>query len=185
MNAERFPYPTDDRGIPVIPNDLQCYELCLKGAKQHNKHHLQNRSEAKNALERQYSNAASMIIKMCMCRHEDLHSTYAPPRKPNRAIMEAVARGEIVPLYAYEAGVEVNIRTKAQMTAETTNSEPIPYPAERLEPFERYATGRIERDVDGTIVSIFAYEQLMTMYFDAHYSDEIEQLRQENIGGQA
>jgi hypothetical protein len=115
---EKPTYPTDSYGLPVIPDETACYEVCLKGATQKNKHHLFNRSEANTALERRFCNAPSMVIRMCMCRHEDLHATYAPPETPTRAVMQAVIDGELAPVTASEAGVTVNIRTKAQINEE-------------------------------------------------------------------
>lgn len=118
-------YPTDERGIPVVPDNTACYELCLKGINNKDRHHLSfDRREHRSALERQYRNCSSMIVSMCMCAHEDLHSAYSGPGLPSNAVMRDVVSRRIGPQTASEAGVELRISTKAQVNEVNTYGNP-------------------------------------------------------------
>lgn len=98
----RFPCPIDEHGVPLIPEDFNvCYDVCLKGIKYTNRHHLGHpRAEHKAPIERQYREVGSMVVGACVCKHADYHNTYLPPRKPSRQVMIDVAAGDIVPTVA-------------------------------------------------------------------------------------
>ena len=114
---ERMPYPTDENGVPYAPVDLdKCYEVCLKGAKSTNRHHLAYpRREHNSLLTRSYRESACMIIRACVCKHDELHATYDPPTLPSPRVMTDVAQGDIFPTEA-----EVFIRTKEYLNLENT-----------------------------------------------------------------
>lgn len=110
MEARR-PCPVDEHGIPLIPEGIgECYEVCMKGAMSQNRHHLSYpRVEHRDFPSRHYREAGSMVVKACVCKHADYHSTYLPPRKPSRQVMIDVAQGDLVPqealVYIRERGV--------------------------------------------------------------------------------
>lgn len=115
MSEGRIPYPLDGNGIPLKPIGLnECYDVCLNGGKSQNRHHLGfERKNYKTPPERGYRDSASMIVKACICKHADLHSTYLPPKKPSTAVMYDVIQGDIVPTEAV-----VFIRSKEQINQE-------------------------------------------------------------------
>lgn len=110
MNRERWPTVN---GLPVVP-DPECYEVCPNRSPFHNQHHLAfPRREHHSSLERSYRNAASMVVKMCMCKHQDLHATYSPPIKPSPDVMRQVIQGQLQPPTEAEAGVVLQIRPRS------------------------------------------------------------------------
>lgn len=114
---ERPQYPTDERGLPVIP-PTECYQICLNGIKDTNRHHLAfNRRMYRSSLERAYREATGMVLRMCVCRHRDLHATYEPPRPPSAAVMREVVAGQVLPPTEEMAGVEVFIRERESFVA--------------------------------------------------------------------
>lgn len=119
---EKPPYPSDERGLPVVP-PRECYEVCLRGAKTANKHHLAfNRRMYTSSLERAYRESACMIVRMCACRHDALHATYDPPVMPEAAVMRGVIAGNILPPTELEAGIQVEIRTQQTINEENWNA---------------------------------------------------------------
>ena len=106
----RKPYPLNDRGLPILPSGIDtCYEECRLSDQGINKHHLAfPRSEYKNPIERKYRESGLMIVRACLCKHADLHSTYKPPKIPDRMAMIDVIRGDIHPDES-----EVFIRTRS------------------------------------------------------------------------
>lgn len=112
---ERIPYPVDEDGVPYAPQDIgQCYEECLKGAKSTNRHHLgYPRKEYTTATEKAYRESGSMVVRACICKHEELHHTYEPPAKPSVQVMRDVAQGDIHPREA-----QVWIKTKSLLNLE-------------------------------------------------------------------
>lgn len=109
---ERESWPTCANGLPIAPNP-ECYEECRKKTPRHDTHHLAfERRHYKSGLERSYRNAASMMIEMCQCKHSDLHSTYSEPEKPSVNAMRGVAQGLIKPMTEFQAGVELQIRSR-------------------------------------------------------------------------
>jgi hypothetical protein len=122
MSMEKPPYPVDKMGLPVMPDNTACYEQCLKGARDRNRHHLAwERGDYHTSLENKYREMACMTIRICVCRHEDLHSSYSPPDKPTRGVMDSVVHDGLTPITASEAGVTLYIRSKAQMTQEVAD----------------------------------------------------------------
>lgn len=114
---ERPSYPVSELGLPVIP-PIECYSVCLKGIKDTDKHHLAfNRKQYRSSLERAYRESSGMVIRMCMCRHRDLHSMYEPPRAPSEAVMKQVISGQVLPPTEAQAGVEVFIRERESYVA--------------------------------------------------------------------
>lgn len=111
----RRPYPLDERGLPVSPEGIgECYELCLRGIRETNRHHLAwPRSEYKAKPARQYRSAIGMIVDACVCKHADLHSTYLPPKQPDIHAMYDVVQGDLTPSVA-----EVYIRPRNQANIE-------------------------------------------------------------------
>ncbi len=101
MEARR-PYPLSERGLPLIPEGIgECYEVCLRGIKEQNRHHLVfPRAEYRTSPRRGYREAGSMVIKACMCKHADLHATYLPPKPPDVHTMHDVIQGDVVPVEA-------------------------------------------------------------------------------------
>lgn len=97
---ERLPYPTDEKGVPVTPTNLnECYEMCLRGAKSTDRHHLAfERRNYKTTLEKRYRNCATMVVEACVCKHRELHDTYLPPEKPSTDVMYQVIRGQHEPV---------------------------------------------------------------------------------------
>lgn len=110
--CERIPYPVDERGIPYAPQGIaECYEVCLKGIKTTDRHHLAfERKRYQDSTGRNYRESASMILRACVCKHQDLHATYLPPQRPMSQAMHDVAQGDYEPKEA-----EVWIRTKAEV----------------------------------------------------------------------
>lgn len=102
MPEARIPYPLDERGIPISPEGIgECYEMCLRGVHEVNKHHLAfNRVNYKSKPERGYREAQGMVVGACVCKHADLHATYLPPAKPDIHTMYDVAQGDIQPTVA-------------------------------------------------------------------------------------
>lgn len=98
----RKPCPVDENGIPFIPADLAiCYDTCLKGVKTTNRHHLLHpRAEYKNLFERSARELGVMVVKACVCRHSDYHSTYLPPHKPSRQTLIDISQCDIKPQVA-------------------------------------------------------------------------------------
>ena len=113
----RRPYPLDEQGLPVIPEDIgECYDICLRGISEHNRHHLAfQRKDYKTPYERAYREAKSMVVGACVCKHADLHATYLPPRKPDLNAMTDISRGVIEPTVA-----EVFMRPRNQANVEAT-----------------------------------------------------------------
>lgn len=95
----RFPCPVDERGLPLIPIDFNvCYDVCLKGIKHTNWHHLLHpRNAYKTPKERLARNASSAIVEACVCKHADYHNTYKPPHKPSHQTLTELAQGDIAP----------------------------------------------------------------------------------------
>jgi len=95
----RLPHPLDERGVPVKPTNLaECYDVCLKGTKDTNRHHIAfNRANYKTPAERNYRECSSMIMRVCMCKHSDFHATYLPPSKPDIHVMYDVIQGDYQP----------------------------------------------------------------------------------------
>lgn len=107
----RQPWPTAN-GLPIVPNP-ECYEVCPKRSPRPNLHHLAHeRRHYKTSLERAYRNSAAMIIKMCQCKHADLHATYSEPPKPDAQTMRDVIQGNIEPLNEEQSGVILQIRSR-------------------------------------------------------------------------
>lgn len=114
MEARR-PYPLDERGVPVLPAELNvCYDICLRGIHDTNRHHLAfQRRDYKTPYERAYREAQSMVVAACICKHADLHATYLPPRKPDLNAMVGISKSAIQPTVA-----EVFIRPRNQANLE-------------------------------------------------------------------
>lgn len=112
---ERYPYPTDGRGVPLLPDNLgECYDVCFLGCMSQDRHHLAfNSGEYRSGTERAYREAGSMVIKACICRHRDLHSTYYAPTKPDAQTMRGIAQDDLQPTEA-----EVWIRSKEMVMLE-------------------------------------------------------------------
>ena len=111
----RLPCPVDTRGVPLVPDDFNvCYELCLKGIRDTNRHHLfYPRNEYKGLHERKARESGSMIVRACVCKHSSYHATYLPPKKPDQSTLCDIAQGELQPSVQ-----EVFIRSKEQMNLE-------------------------------------------------------------------
>lgn len=119
---ERMAYPTDERGVPYAPKDFSvCYDICLKGIKQTDRHHLQNRSSCETRTEKAYSESGSMIIRACICKHQDLHATYEAPEIPDVHTMHDVIQGDLAPREA-----EVWVRTKEEVNRDNITRNTIP-----------------------------------------------------------
>lgn len=117
---ERVLYPVDERGIPYVPEGFNvCYEICLKGVKNRNRHHLQNRSTGKGErrLVKNYIETGSMIVRGCVCKHEDLHAQYDAPPLPDTQTMYDVVQGDLSPVEA-----PVNIRSRVLLNIENTEA---------------------------------------------------------------
>jgi len=109
MNRERWPTAN---GLPVMPSP-ECYEICPRRSEYQDNHHLAfPRREHRTSLERSYRNSAAMIIKICRCKHTDLHSTYNPPEKPDAQTMRDVIQGNLRPLTEEEADITLQIRSR-------------------------------------------------------------------------
>lgn len=118
MCEGKLPYPLDERGVPVKPVGLdECYDVCLNGIKTTNRHHLAfERRRYRTPIERNYRENGNMVVKACVCKHADLHSTYLPPKKPDAHTMCDIAQGDIAPTEAV-----VFIRTKEQVNMENVS----------------------------------------------------------------
>lgn len=105
---ERLPYPKKF-GIPILPAGIaECYETCRFGEPVTDTHHLHwPKANFRTPIERGYREAGQMVVDACRCKHEDLHATYHPPRKPNRQTMIDVAQTDLYPVEA-----EVYIRRR-------------------------------------------------------------------------
>ncbi len=101
MEARR-PYPLDTNGLPISPDGIgECYEVCLRGAKQTNTHHLTwPRASYRGKPERAYRETACMKVAACVCKHADVHATYLPPQPPDVHTMYDVVQGDIQPQVA-------------------------------------------------------------------------------------
>lgn len=105
----------DAEGLPVVPIDIgECYELCLRGIREQNRHHMAHRRrDYKTSLERAYRESDAMVVGACVCKHADYHATYLPPPKPGAEVMRGVIQGLIEPTVA-----EVFIRPRNQANLE-------------------------------------------------------------------
>jgi hypothetical protein len=110
----RRPYPLDDRGLPLVPEGIgDCYDICLRGIKEQNRHHSAwPKAEHRTPPKRGYREAASMIVKACVCKQADLHATYLPPKQPSIHTMYDVIQGDIAPI---EAPVFIRSRNEANV----------------------------------------------------------------------
>lgn len=108
---KREAWPTAN-GLPIAPSP-ECYEVCPRRSPHHNLHHLAHeRGHYKTSLERSYRNTGAMILKMCSCKHSDLHATYSEPPKPDAQTMRDVIQGNLRPLTEEEAGITLQIRSR-------------------------------------------------------------------------
>lgn len=91
--------PVDENGLPLVPEGFsECYEVCLRGVKETNKHHLLwPRNAYKAPKERQAREVGTMVVKACVCKHRDYHATYLPPKKPDQHTLCDIAQGDITP----------------------------------------------------------------------------------------
>lgn len=113
----RLPCPVDALGVPIIPEDFDvCYDLCLRGIQDTNRHHLlYPRREYKGLHERHARETGAMVVKSCICKHSDYHATYLPPKKPDHHTLCDIAQGDLQPTEA-----TVFIRTKELVNLENT-----------------------------------------------------------------
>lgn len=113
----RMPCVIDEHGIPVVPEAFsECYEVCLRGVKETNRHHLfYPRREYRGFPDRQARETGSMIVNACVCKHSDYHSTYLPPKKPDRHTLCDIAQGDFQP-----STQPVFIRSKERTNMENT-----------------------------------------------------------------
>lgn len=79
----------------------ECYETCLRGVKDTNKHHLAfERRQYKSPTEKAYRESACMKVAACVCKHVELHAMYLPPQKPDIHTMHDVIQGDVAPIEA-------------------------------------------------------------------------------------
>lgn len=110
MKRERW--PTDVNGLPIKPNP-ECYEVCPRRSPRTNEHHLAfERRHYKSSLERAFRLSPEMLVEMCQCKHADLHATYSEPDKPSVNAMRGVVQGLIKPMTEFQAGVELQVRSR-------------------------------------------------------------------------
>jgi len=114
----RMPCPVDERGIPIVPEDFGvCYDLCLRGLRETNRHHLLfPRREYRGLHERHARESGSMIVQACICKHSDYHGTYLPPKKPDHHTLCDIAQGDAGPTEAV-----VFIRSKETVNLENVS----------------------------------------------------------------
>lgn len=95
----RRPCLVDERGLPLVPEGFsECYDICLRGIKETNRHHLLwPRSDYKSAPERHARQSDCMIVESCVCKHSSYHATYLPPKKPGIHTLYDITQGDLQP----------------------------------------------------------------------------------------
>lgn len=110
----RKPCPVNEQGLPLVPERFsECYDICLRGIKEANRHHLLfPRSAYKSPVERHARQAPGMIVQACICKHLDYHANYLPPRKPDIHTLHDIAQGDLDPTTTF---VEIRTRNESNV----------------------------------------------------------------------
>ena len=67
------------------PSDPDCYppEECRQDYPYHDRHHIfYERNQYQTRIERDFRNLGENIIRICRCKHTEIHNNLEPPEKP-------------------------------------------------------------------------------------------------------